>query len=43
MATEGQFDKKASDMEEQMKKRCIIECYAEEMALFDIYWNLLNA
>ena len=43
MATEGQCDKTASDMEVWMKKRCVTEFYhAEKTAPTDIHQPLLD-
>ena len=43
MAAEGQSDKMASDMEVQMKQRCVTEfLHAEKMAPIDIHRHLLN-
>ena len=42
MATEQQSDKTASDMEEDIKQRCVIKfLHAENIAPIDIHWCLL--
>ena len=43
MAAEGQSNRMASNMEVQMKQRCVLEFFhAEKMAPIDIYWCLQN-
>ena len=43
MAAEGQYDKMASDMEVQMKLRCVTEfLHAEKMVPTDIHQCSLN-
>ena len=43
MAAEGQSDKMMSDMEVQMKQRCVTEfLHAEKIAPTDIHQCLLN-
>jgi len=43
MAAEGQSDSIVSDMEVQMKQRCVTEFLrVEKMAPTDIHWHLVN-
>ena len=43
MATEGQSDRMASDLEVRMEQNCVVEFLSpEKMAPADIHWHLLN-